>query len=105
MIERYAVVAGLIRQELAEVEGIVSRAERAVRVARQRPEDQDLLLDSAALNLHDFYAGLERIFYHIFEFDPDQIENLVKRLRPSFELVKAELLAFAEFLDQLVQAG
>lgn len=159
MIERYAVVAGRIRQELAEVERIVSRAERAVLVARQRPEDQDLLLDSAALNLHDFYAGLERIFYHIastvdrsvpsghewhrellrqmavdvpnirpqvlatqttktideflrfrhivrniytFEFDPDQIEHLVKRVRPSFELVNTELLAFAEFLDQLV---
>jgi len=41
MIERYAVVAGRIRQE------------------------QDLYLDSAALNLHDFYVGLERIFRHI----------------------------------------
>ena len=30
--------------------------------ARQRPEDQDLYLDPAALSLHDFCAGLERIF-------------------------------------------
>ena len=41
------------------------RAERALTQARQRPEDQDLYLDSAALNLHDFYTGLERIFHQI----------------------------------------
>ncbi len=33
--------------------------------ARKRPEDQDFYLDSVALNLHDFYAGLERIFRYI----------------------------------------
>jgi hypothetical protein len=160
MIERYAVVAGRIRQELADLERVVARAERAVAMARQRSEDQDLYLDSAALNLHDFYAGLERVFHHIaatvdrsvpsghewhrellrqmnvslpqirpqvlstetlktideylrfrhvvrniytFEFDSDQIEHLVQRLRPSFEQVQGELLAFADFLDKLIQ--
>jgi hypothetical protein len=128
--------------------------------ARHHPEDQDLYLDSAALNLHDFYAGLERIFRHVaatvdqsmpsgpewhqellhqmhvslpeirpqvisgetvqavdeylrfrhvvqnvyaFEFDPGRIERLVQRLRPSFERVHVELLAFANFLDNLAQ--
>ena len=28
-------------------------------------EDADLLLDSVALNLHDFYSGLERVFQYI----------------------------------------
>ena len=65
MIERYAITAGRIRQELTNLEQVVERAERAVAAARQRPEEQDLYLDSAALNLHDFYAGLERIFRHI----------------------------------------
>jgi hypothetical protein len=65
MSERYRVVAGRIRQELTELERVVARAERAVTAARQRPEDQDLYLDSAALNLHDFYAGLERLFHQI----------------------------------------
>jgi hypothetical protein len=65
MIERYAVVAGRIRQELTSLEQVVSRAERAVVAARQYPQEQDLYLDSAALNLHDFYIGLERIFRHI----------------------------------------
>jgi hypothetical protein len=160
MIERYAVAAGRIRQELTIIEQAVDRSERATAAARQRSEDQDLYLDSAALNLHDFYAGLERIFRHIatnvdrsvpsghewhrgllrqmnmalpqirpqvisdetiqtideflrfrhvvqnvyaFEFDSGRIERLVQRLRPSFEQVQVELLAFADFLDKLAQ--
>ena len=160
MIERYAVVAARIRQELASLERVVDRAERGIAAAQARPEEQDLYLDSAALNLHDFYAGLERIFRQVaatidqsvptgpewhrellrqmsialpqmrpqviseetirtideylrfrhvvqnvysFEFEPERIEHLVQRLRPSFEQVQAELLAFADFLDGLVR--
>jgi hypothetical protein len=65
MIEDYLVVAGRIRQELADLERVVARAERAISAARHRPVDQDLYIDSAALNLHDFYAGLERILHQI----------------------------------------
>lgn len=160
MIERYAVVAGRIRQELADIDRVVSRVERAMTAAQQQPQDQDLYLDAAALNLHDFYAGLERIFQQIastidrsvpsghewhrellrqmtvtvpqirpqvlstesvkmideylrfrhvvrniytFEFDPARIEHLAQRLRPAFEQTQIELLAFADFLDQLTQ--
>ena len=160
MIERYAVLAARIRQELASLERVVDRAERGIAAAQARPEEQDLYLDSAALNLHDFYAGLERIFRQVaatidqsvptgpewhrellrqmsialpqmrpqviseetistideylrfrhvvqnvysFEFEPERIEHLVQRLRPSFEQVQAELLAFADFLDGLVR--
>jgi hypothetical protein len=162
MMGRYAVVAARIRQELVELERVVARAERAIAAARQRPEDQDLYLDSAALNLHDYYAGLERIFRQIaatvdqsvpsghdwhrellrqmavslpqirpqvlsaeaakaideylrfrhivrniytLEFDPARIEDLVRRLRPSFERTRIELLAFADFLEQLIQSA
>jgi hypothetical protein len=160
MIERYAVLAVRIRQELVDVERIVARAERAVAAARRRPEDQDLYLDSAALNLHDLYAGLERVFRQIaatvdgsvpsgqewhrellrqmtmtlpdirpqvlsaesataideylsfrhvvrnvyaFEFDLERIARLVQNARPSFARVRVDLLAFASFLDRLVQ--
>ena len=65
MMERYLVVAARIRQELEELEKVVARAERASATAKKRPEDQDLYFDAAALNLHDFYTGLERIFRHI----------------------------------------
>ena len=67
MIERCMVLAGRIRLELSELERIVARTERAVAASQRhsKDEDQDLYLDAAALNLHDFYAGLERIFFQI----------------------------------------
>jgi len=65
VIERYALVSGRARQELENLEHVVSRVEGAMAAARKRPEDQDFYLDSVALNLHDFYAGLERIFRYI----------------------------------------
>jgi hypothetical protein len=160
MIEDYLVVAGRIRQELAELEWVVARAERAISAARHRAEDQDLYIDSAALNLHDFYAGLERIFHQIattidgklptgrewhrdllqqmqtdlpdlrplvlsneakqaldeflrfrhvvrniyaFQFDPESVERLVQLMSPAFQQAQTELLAFAEFLEQVGQ--
>lgn len=162
MSERHAVLASRIRQELADIERVVARIERAIAAVRQRSEDQDLYLDSATLNLHDFYAGLERIFYQIastmdrsvpsghewhrellrqmavnvpqvrpqvlsvetiknldeylrfrhivrniyaFELEPERIDHLAQHLRPSFEQVQSELLAFADLLDQLAQEG
>ncbi len=65
MIQAYLELVSRIRLELGDLENVVARAERAIQAARERPEDQDLYMDSAALNLHDFYAGLERIFQQI----------------------------------------
>ncbi len=59
------VTADRIRQEVIDLERVVKRAERAITAARQRPEDQDLYMDSAALNIHDFYGGVERVFQQI----------------------------------------
>ncbi|HHY94936.1 MAG TPA: hypothetical protein GX513_07990 [Firmicutes bacterium] len=65
MISRYHGVAHRISEELAALDRLVARAERAMALARQRPEDQDLYLDSVALSLHDFYTAMERVFGHI----------------------------------------
>lgn len=65
MIGRFATVAARIRQELEDLERVVNRAERGMTTARRRPEESDLFLDSVALNMHDFYAGLERLFRQI----------------------------------------
>lgn len=75
MIERYRVLAGRIRQELGELEKVLARVERAVTAARQSTEDQDLYVDSAALNLHDFYTGIERIFHHIAATIDDNVPS------------------------------
>jgi len=160
-MERYVVVAGRIRKELSDLERVASRIERALLLARQRPKDQDFYFDSAALNLHDFYAGLERLFEQIaakidgslpsgsgwhrellrqmgtplaqlrprvlgpktlkqldeylrfrhvvrniyaFEFDPEQLQRLGQNLRPAFSQARQELLAFADFLEQVTRA-
>ena len=65
MIEEYLSLADRIRQELDNLLRVVKRADHAMDAARRQTEDQDLFVDSAALNLHDFYAGLERIFHQI----------------------------------------
>lgn len=65
MIEGYIVLAGRIRKELDDLERLVARANRAMNTARKNPQDTDLYVDSAALNLHDVYSGFERIFRQI----------------------------------------
>lgn len=65
MIESYVVLAGRICKELDDLKRLVSRANRAIETARRNPQDTDLYLDSAALNLHDVYSGFERLFKQI----------------------------------------
>jgi hypothetical protein len=84
VIGRFAVLAGRIRQDLAEIERIVQRIERAVLAARQGDANQDLFVDSAALNLHDCYSGLERLC--------EQIASIVDQSVPSSRDWHRELL-------------
>jgi hypothetical protein len=65
VIESYIVLAGRIRKELDDIDRLVSRANRAIRTAQKNPQDTDLYIDSASLNLHDVYSGFERIFRQI----------------------------------------
>jgi hypothetical protein len=65
MIESYIVLAERIRKELDDVEQLVARANRAISTAKKNPQDADLFLDSASLNMHDVYSGFERVFKQI----------------------------------------
>ncbi len=65
MIERYALVSGRIRADIVDLDRVVERAIQAMQHSSTRPSEQSFLVDAAALNLHDFYAGLERLFQHI----------------------------------------
>ncbi len=112
MIERYLVVAGRIRQELEELERVVARAERAIATARKRPEEQDLYLDAAALNLHDFYTGLERIFRHIAGLvdrsvpdGPEWHRELLKQLGTDLPTVRPKVISpgTAKALDEYLR--
>lgn len=61
----FVVLANRIRQTISDLEQVIARVERAIRAAKRHQEDVDLYIDAIALNLHDFYSGLERIFRHI----------------------------------------
>jgi hypothetical protein len=61
VIAPYAVVAGRIRQEMAEIERVVERGERAVKAAGEGGIHRELFLDSAELSLHNFCSGIERL--------------------------------------------
>jgi hypothetical protein len=65
MIESYIVLAERIRKELEDLERLVARANRAILTAKTNPQDADLFLDSASLNMHDVYSGFERVFKQI----------------------------------------
>jgi hypothetical protein len=61
-ITYYLELSERIRSEVLELERAVERALHAWHLARQTSQEQDVYLDSVALNLHGFYAGLERLF-------------------------------------------
>lgn len=84
MIGRFAVLASRIRHDLVEIERVVQRVERAIQATGSNATDRDLLFDSAALSLHDFYSGLERVF--------EQIAAVVDQSVPSAHDWHRELL-------------
>jgi hypothetical protein len=65
----YLAVAGRIRRELQEMAQVVERTHRIwQRGTAQTSEDKDnYYVDATALNLHGFYAGIERLLEMIAE--------------------------------------
>lgn len=61
MIVRYRVLSERLKTELDSLEKVVDRVEGAVSRANQKPEDADYFVAAAALDLHGFYAGIERL--------------------------------------------
>ena len=55
-------LADRIRGTMSDLNLIVERVTRAWARALEASDDQDAYVDSAALNLHGFYSGLERLF-------------------------------------------
>lgn len=158
MKEVYRAIAGRIRMELQELARVVDRTRNIWRQAAVSTDDY--YVDATALNLHGFYAGIERLleviadgidqtrpsgphwhqellrqmaaeipdvrppvlsletrdrldryrgFRHVvrnvytFNLDVEQVEVLVRQLPATVEQVSRELLAFADFLEQLAE--
>jgi hypothetical protein len=58
----YSELSERIRHEIPELERAVERSLHAWYLTQRVSEEQGVYLDSVALNLHGFYAGLERLF-------------------------------------------
>lgn len=75
MIARYRLLAARIRDELDALAQVVSRAEGALPRAARQPQDQDYYLAAAAMDMHGFYTGVERLF--------EAIADEIDRSKPS----------------------
>ena len=64
MTSVYSKLAIRIRRELVDLEHVVRRAVDSWTHGLQTAVDQDVYLESVALNLHGFYSGLERRYQH-----------------------------------------
>jgi hypothetical protein len=62
MNDIYQELAERIRGEMSDMERVVQRALWAWPKAQKVSEEQNVYLDSVALNLHSFYSGIERLF-------------------------------------------
>lgn len=58
----YLELAQRIYSEIPDLEHTINRALRAWSKVKKKSHEQDIYLDSVALNLHSFYSGLEHIF-------------------------------------------
>jgi hypothetical protein len=59
---RFALLAERIRAELGSLESVVKRAADILGRLASSPDDEEYLLAAAALDLHGFYTGIERLF-------------------------------------------
>lgn len=75
MIRRYRILADRIRHELTLLGEVVQQCVDAMERVEQNPPDRDFYVAAAALHLHDFYSGLERLF----EMIASEIDETVPR--------------------------
>ena len=112
MIERYALLAERLHQELTDLERVVARVEKAMTAVRQHPDEPGFYLDSAALNLHDFYAGLERALRRIAAVvdssvpeGPEWRRGLLRQMSVAVPKVRPRVLSgeVADALDEYLR--
>jgi hypothetical protein len=151
-------IAQRIRGEVDDLDKITRRVQRSWLIAQRETKEQDIYLDSVALNLHSFYSGLERLFeliartvdqttpggerwhrtlltqiscdvpgirpavisidnatrldefrrfrhlvrnVYASELIPERMADMLATLPDLWQSLRAELLAFAEFLEQV----
>ena len=69
----YLVLAARLREELENLEQVIAVAQRSITRAERQPADSELYINSAALSLHSFYVGVERMFLAIADEVDQQV--------------------------------
>lgn len=80
----YQELSDRIHGAVLDLDRVVKRTLRAWPCTKETSEDQDVYLDSVALNLHGFYSGLERLF--------EMIAQRLDHSLPSSEVWHRDLL-------------
>jgi hypothetical protein len=95
---RLQVVCSVIREEFHQVTELPARINAAWSKASQM--NDDLYLDSVALNLHGFYSGIEKIFETIAERIDDALpagedwhKQLLMQMSLEIELVRPPVIS------------
>lgn len=159
----YRELAERIRGEVSDLERLIQRVLQSWEGGQRSPDQQDVYLDSVALNLHGFYSWVERLFeliarhvdrdldlatgetwhqdllqrmtkdiqerpaliggesastldelrrfrhlvrnVYTFNLVPEKMDPLVSSLPELWPRLRAELLAFADFLEDVAQAS
>ena len=73
MMPSYHFLTQQLREEWNNLERVIRAAQHSIAGAKRHPGDQDIYIDSAALNLHGFYSGVEKMFLSIAEQVDDSI--------------------------------
>jgi hypothetical protein len=77
-------------------------AQMSLTVTGVRPAVISAETRSALLDYLEFRHVVRNVY--TFDLRPARVSELVRGLRPAFDLVRRDLLAFAEFLDELATA-
>ncbi len=92
-----------IKEEIIELQNTVSRIELAW--SRAETTNDDLYLDSVALNLHSFYSGLENIFELIAKTIDESIpqgeswhHELLKQMMTEINHVRPAIISHDSFV-------
>lgn len=89
MSTRSTVLAARLRGELEKIDQIVARVELLATKARERGDPD--YLDGAALNLHGYYAGVERILTEIAREMGEDLSDGLQRHRDVLSLMSSEV--------------
>lgn len=107
MNQLYEELAERIRGEVSDLDRLVQRVLWAWNRIDKVREEQDVYLDSIALNLHGFYSGIERLFELVarhldqdFPVGETWHRDLLKRMGNEVENVRPAVLS-AEIVSSL----